>query len=411
MNSLGNWNTLSNGTGVPAPNGAFSDPVHNWNINGQSSGTVAANWALAGDLEASNVFTINLNSGVSFTLGGDYIGYTNFFIIGTSNNIVGYSGSTVNMPSMTSISTLQLSGTATKIARTVINVANILFSGSTQLNMVTYNLSATIGVNGGGSRHIPPGQAFWIQASSTPGANLTLSYSQTDPTNNTSILKTTPDHAVLQLTDDQGAQIDEIAVRFDQSATSHFDPELDAHKLGAGNGIPYIYIMQNGEAYSICSNTDSVTIYNVHINENNGPQQMRLSLKYNDLQSFTDVYLEDLITGTITRLSDGGHYSFAHTDQDDEDRFRLIFSNESIGIDEDLLTSVTASVVDDQLYIFNSDELQDLKVDIVDLNGRLLEQLQWQGSPLDLSHLKAGIYLARLYTNDTAINTQRILVK
>lgn len=889
MNSLSSWNDAPGGGGS-AP-GAFSNAVDNWNINGQPSGTVTANWTLAGDLEASTVFTINLNSGVSFTLGGDFIGYTNFFIIGTSNNIVGYSGSTVNMPSMTSILTLQLSGTATKIAREDVNVTNILFSGSTQLNMVTNKLSATtilgggtghviytqstdsaalpgisypadvlvtynatsgnqffpsgatfnegvtissgatvfalgnitvnntltiassstlnmktfkvsgtaaisgvgtssfitantdtdpfpdnssfygvqyegaanqyipdgttishnlilsmndtvfangslevdnsigflgnssldmgtgqltgtvatltfsgthyfrtahlstlpypddldfsntgmtvefygtgsqlipggtgathqtiynlilggsglkqltssryltVGNNGGslivepgvslltssgtelilngatvtmqanatssgqmyldgtlntsnspsisrqtyldlsssryfnlstgitgaslstlaesgativansgatgsvwywdattsrweapanttdavdpkvgytifggssngadflrsgtgtisadgtginnsdiaitlsyhdgtnsnaslfvggasgwgwnlianpytvtydwnsqtvpsnvnnaiyiwngtnyssfvggvptngGSRYIAPGQAFWVQASAVPGANLTLSYSQASPTNNVSILKTAPDHVMLRLADDQGTQLDEIAVRFDPMATNHFDPALDAHKLGAGYGIPYVYIMQNAEAYSICSTTDSTEVFDIYVNNNNGTSQLQFSLETADLQAFNKVYLEDTKTNTITLISDGSTYSFQHLDTDAKDRFKLHFSKSGVAIPELDATAITVASMNGELRIFNAEENSAWHGSIIDLNGRLMEQFDWNGSPVDISSLASGVYLVQLSDNNQQFVTRKIVVQ
>lgn len=258
-----------------------------------------------------------------------------------------------------------------------------------------------------GSRYIPPGQAFWVQTTATPDGNLTLPYGQTDPTNNTSILKTNPDHVKLHLSNTSGEMQDEIAVRFDPTATASFDAHLDAHKLGAATGVPYVYIMQDHEAYSICSTTDSIDAFEVYVKNNGGPAQLQFSLSSDDLRSFSKVYLEDTKSNTLTLLSDGSTYTFQHLDTDASDRFRLLFAKSGVELPESYGSKITASVDQGMLYLFNTVATESIEMELIDIAGRPVASMEWNNAPISVAHLPTGVY--HLIWKNRASQTQGVV--
>ena len=132
-----------------------------------------------------------------------------------------------------------------------------------------------------------------------------------------------------------------------------------------------------------------------------------------ELGSFTTVHIEDLHTGTTVELSNGGSYSFVHTDMDIEDRFVLKFSGSTIGIEEEVLENqVSMSIVDDELFIFNHSDALSLDAVLLDIQGRIITTFETGiASPrtsILLPNLSSGVYIVRYKTNEGHHGLQRI---
>lgn len=265
----------------------------------------------------------------------------------------------------------------------------------------------------GGSRYIAPGQAFWVQTTAAPGGTLDLDPAQLTVTEEPTMFKTKLDYVHLQLKDASGQQQDEIAVRFNSAATNGFDGSFDAHKLPNGIGIPNLSADFGNQPLSVSTAPATTTSFPVSLEANGGPQNLVFTLNQTELESFTTVYLEDLHTGTTVELSNGGSYSFVHTDLDIEDRFILKFSGSTIGVDEEAIEDAVAmSILNNELVIFNHSEVLSLDATILDIQGRVISSfvsdLESQRTSVALPNLPAGVYFIRYTTNNGKGGVQRI---
>ncbi|KAB2815834.1 T9SS type A sorting domain-containing protein [Phaeocystidibacter marisrubri] len=274
--------------------------------------------------------------------------------------------------------------------------------------------NGSVGV-AGGSELIPPAQAFWIQTTATPDADLTLSYSQTDASQSTPVLKSNPEYIKLNLWDDNGEMTDEIAIQFDPSATAGYDRNMDAHKLPSTLGHPYAFVALANKQMSICAASTSTTDFPVHLKPNNGSGVYTFTLQGNQLSSFTDAILEDKTNGQYTQLMRGGSYSFTVNQNDPEDRFVLHFNNNSVGLDDYSNTPLTVGLSGNQLILFNQNAIEGSRVagDILDLHGRLITQFDVEThsdrNVIPLPSLSAGVYMVRMTLNHETW-TERIVV-
>ena len=264
----------------------------------------------------------------------------------------------------------------------------------------------------GGTRYIAPGQAFWVQTTAAPGGTLDLDPSHltvAEPT----FLKTKLDYVHLQLKKASGQQLDEIAVGFNAAATNGFDGSFDAHKLPNSVGIPNLSADFGNQPLSISRAPSTTTDFPVRLESNGGPQNLMFTIDQTELGSFTTVHIEDLHTGTTVELSNGGSYSFVHTDMDIEDRFVLKFSGSTIGIEEEVLENqVSMSIVDNELFIFNHSDALSLDAVLLDIQGRIITTFETGiASPrtsILLPNLSSGVYIVRYKTNEGHHGLQRI---
>ena len=276
------------------------------------------------------------------------------------------------------------------------------------------NYSSYVGGSGtnGGSRYIAPGQAFWVQTTATPGGTLDLLPSKltvAEPV----FLKTNLDYVHLQLKKASGQQLDEIAVGFNAAATNGFDGSFDAHKLPNSVGTPNLSADFGNQPLSISRAPSTTTDFPVRLESNGGPQNLMFTIDQTELGSFTTVHIEDLHTGTTVELSNGGSYSFVHTDMDIEDRFVLKFSGSTIGIEEEVLENqVSMSIVDNELFIFNHSDALSLDAVLLDIQGRIITTFETSiASPrtsILLPNLSSGVYIVRYKTNVGHHGLQRI---
>ncbi|NVK26398.1 MAG: T9SS type A sorting domain-containing protein [Flavobacteriia bacterium] len=261
------------------------------------------------------------------------------------------------------------------------------------------------GGTNGGTQYIAPGQAFWVQTTATPDADLTLSTSQLTVDQSPAFLKTKMDLVKLQLLDDSGQVLDESVVHFENAATNSFDGMYDAHKLPNGDGIPTMYVDLNSRHYSICTTPQSTDEFPINVESNNGASSLTIRLDDSELESYGTAVLEDLKTGTLTVLTNGGSYSFNQTASDSKERFLLKFYDSKIGIEEQLSNNLGVSVGENQLTFFTSSDVSQIDGVLLDMQGRQILRFDTpvtsDKTTLDTPSLAPGVYIVQYTTNGT----------
>ena len=132
------------------------------------------------------------------------------------------------------------------------NITNATYiSRSKTANTATFNNG--VGLNGG-SAFIPSGQGFMVWANG-PGASIVVTPNACITTQNPSVLRSAAPQDVVKINISNTSDLqDQIALRWDASATSGFDDHLEAHKMSNLNGVNLSF-MQAAEQVAILAAT------------------------------------------------------------------------------------------------------------------------------------------------------------
>lgn len=207
-----------------------------------------------------------------------------------------------------------------------------------------------IGTNGG-SRYIPSSQAFWVRAvAAAPAVAMTETVkSNQDPLYMHSVQNPVPYLLKLKLVTSTGN--DETVIRFDAGGSDTFDIGYDALKLASSDTLaPYIAsTLDSVEEYSINTmgplTADRVVPLRVY-RYNSGTFAIQRDSSSN-MPAGACIIIEDLLTGTITPLPEGGYYQYYHNGGDTSVRFLLHFSP---GLEKGSIASVCPSSADGKAY-------------------------------------------------------------
>lgn len=242
---------------------------------------------------------------------------------------------------------------------------------SVAINSPNYHTPAVI-PNGS----IQVGQGFFVKAKN----NGTVNFTNAQRTNNQDhqFLKTTTEnhHIWLNLTSNEGADVNQILIGYVAGATMGFDSNYDGKSYGnVGNFLSSIidnekYVIQ-GRALPF-STTDEVPLG--WYCETAGTYKIKLSNWDGVFQGNQEVFIKDNITGTTTNIKTTP-YTFTSTTGTFNNRFSIVY--------EQNLGGITHHVNDNKVIVHKKDHtfhvtsLVKIMKDILvyDLSGRLIYQL------------------------------------
>lgn len=175
------------------------------------------------------------------------------------------------------------------------------------------------GVNGG-SPLIKACETFWVQAA---GPDPSLEINETAKVTSWEVQTNTTDD-YIQLAFSGLGQADELVVAFDEMATSNFDPARDAFKFISGSSL---------NVYTLSDDSTQLAINSCPLNEGDFaiPVVTKIGSASNfevevtnlpELEPGVCFTLEDLVTGEIFALEEGGTIPF-DSEAVDETRFML----------------------------------------------------------------------------------------
>lgn len=185
---------------------------------------------------------------------------------------------------------------------------------------------AGVGVNGG-SKYIPSGQSFWVQAT---GVSPVLTATENIKSNSSrGFLKPAEmpsNNPLIKLQVKNSSYKDEMVVRFIDEASTAFDKGKDALKVNSSSPyVPKMYSTTDSTNYSINSlpKTDSLIVIPISTKVGfNGNYKLNL-ISLQDFEDAACILLEDLLTGEVYNLKAFSTATIAMNTQDVQPRFEL----------------------------------------------------------------------------------------
>jgi hypothetical protein len=338
---------------------------------------------------------------------------------------------------------------ATGWTKTNVNNTIYFYSGVSGLSNYHYYIGTggetpSIGINDGTNR-IPPMQGFFVHASAngTLGVtNATRVHSNQayykngtnddDLRNKLQTQGTGKAINAIQIADDpseyQGGSVEEIplvrlqasgngltdetVVRFFSGSGVNFDDDFDAYKL-FGDGYPQIYSISQDQT-ELAINTlpvyDEETVIPIGFTS---PDEGEYTITLSELIKFesgTDLYLEDLQTGIIQKITEDPVYTFTSSPIDEFNRFLLHFSN-PMGISDDSMPTISVYAFESIVYVQLPDN-NTSQVVIYDLMGQEILRHQSKGEELVRINvdIETGYYLVKVQTGEQFIS-QKVFIK
>ncbi|MFZ4521018.1 MAG: T9SS type A sorting domain-containing protein [Bacteroidales bacterium] len=253
---------------------------------------------------------------------------------------------------------------------------------------------------------IPALNGFMVQVDATFGGNNSLTIPTSARTHDATAWYKSTDypHIVLVARDPAGQTAQQTVIRFDEGATTGFDPAFDSHFLSGY--APLFYSVAGSEHLS----TNSLP-------EVGGTVQIPVSFVKNDGSNFTieakkisnlfgPVILNDLKTNSSQDLTLNPVYSFTSTSGDDPNRFLVTFH--SVGINETQTGKVfTIYTSGNTLYVTDVTGKNQGVVYVYNLMGQRLLQQNVGGNLTKITlNTPTGYYLLKIVTNDHAYTTK-----
>jgi hypothetical protein len=187
-------------------------------------------------------------------------------------------------------------------------------------------------------------------------------------------------------------------IRFAEDVTSGFDKNGDAHKLfSETEGIPQIYTIAGNEKLAINALPETETVSMGFTATSPGTY----TLETTETSDFSQVYLEDKVTGTVTDLLTVS-YSFSYTEGDNSDRFVIHFQDVSVSSGEESGISVFSA--QNNVIVGNTSNLEG-KIAIYNVVGQCIKAVELENgtNTIALDHTN-GIYIVKVHTTSGVVN-------
>ncbi len=255
-----------------------------------------------------------------------------------------------------------------------------------------------------GTRYIAPFQGFFVQLSTntTPNfafdADARVVSGQTVELNKTTTANPQLDGINLAVATANGGARDDIYVGFEALATVGYDREWDAQKLLNPEGVPNLSVSLGGELYSICRVPYSGPwSFPLKLDYATDGEAMNITVDQTNLQSFGQVTLEDLKTGSTHDLT-LGVYNFTYDKGYGPQRFILHFGKANIGLEETAGELPLFAYATEQGLTVELGTLEDARISVYNLAGQLVASRQASKGPVPIPLEKHGVYLLRVET-------------
>ena len=165
------------------------------------------------------------------------------------------------------------------------------------------------------------------------------------------INKTTVDNSLF-IKASSSNSFDIMRIYFNEEATFGYDRLWDAYKLFSNaDGVPQIYTMGGEDMLATNAMQATEMVPMSFFAKTNG----EYTIEAIETSTFSQVYLQDLVTGDVTDLMTSS-YTFDYTTGDDANRFIIHFA--PVGIGENLMNGVSIWSTDNNIYVSVPKELK-----------------------------------------------------
>lgn len=209
---------------------------------------------------------------------------------------------------------------------------------------------------------------------------------------------------VMDVIGEQSA--DRVWIFAKEGASHGFDNGWDGRKM-AESGIAQLYVAGSDESQLQVATVP--TMENVLLGfEADADGKYTLEFSLSEQLNTVDIHLQDLVTGTSQRLSDGGSYQFEAKKGDTAARFRLSQSGEFKAPDDEALIDIEPAG-DGKVMIRNRGGSA-CTAFISNDKGAVLQRVEVSaGGEKVLENMSAGVYVIRLQ-NATVNDARRVVV-
>ncbi len=289
--------------------------------------------------------------------------------------------------------------------RTNIDATIYVYDLGASGNYLTYNTSGTGTLPNG---YIAPAQGFWIKANNS-GASLTIPQSERRHTPQPFFKKSGNKNELL-ITVKGNEKADKMIVMFDNNASPEFDSEFDAWKLKGDIDAPQLYaITKSGElTVNALPFEDDDLVVPVGLEAGtDATYNMEFD---NSLNDEITVYLEDLLTGEISDISNNLVYKFTSSTKDTPHRFNLHFTksgNDNIITDKHLKIYSYGNTV----YV-NNPSGSPCGITIYDVMGKVVASKQYSGDNMYKISLNTspGYYVVKVRSKNN-LTVKKVVIR
>ncbi|MBN1340789.1 MAG: T9SS type A sorting domain-containing protein, partial [Bacteroidales bacterium] len=260
------------------------------------------------------------------------------------------------------------------------------------------DLSYVQGVGGTGSQYIPPMQGFFVNA--TTSGTFTLDNSVRTHNGSSIFYKSSnPDLLVLEVSGEQYS--DQSWIHFNDAAGAEHDGVYDAYKrISLSNSqLPQIYsITPGGDKLSVngMPETESVKLGLTAVSSG------EFTIRASQLMESRTAILEDLRTGRYTDISTDT-YTFSYKAGETAERFMLHFNME--------MSSTEPAIYASGNYIYiNTASDEEGKVQVYDLTGRMITEMELRGNLTQIVSPGTGIWLVKVMQG-TEVSARKLYTK
>ncbi|GGP06572.1 hypothetical protein GCM10010992_27110 [Cloacibacterium rupense] len=266
---------------------------------------------------------------------------------------------------------------------------------------------------------IKVGQGFLVKAKVSGTSNLVFSNTMRKTSSNSNFfnrvaIKSSSENSVdrfwLKLSTPLQME-NKILIAYKPEATNDFETDYDAPLMVVGSDSFYS-ILENkklaihGRKYPLVN--DDVVPLGASFFED-GTYTISLEEKEGIFDSAQPIYLRDHFTGKITNLSQE-NYTFSATKGVTDQRFEIIYKNETLGTDNSSKNELLVYQTGDLIKISSPENIN--KVSVYDASGRLMHQWKASGknTEMNASKLSSGLYIVNIETIN-ATQSKKILKK
>ncbi len=266
----------------------------------------------------------------------------------------------------------------------------------------TVTSATTTSASEGGSTpsgYISTGQGFLIKVIDNT-KNVIFKNSHRKASNNTQFYKKSSSENTLLRINLKGNQdnFSQAAIVFDNESTAEFDKGYDAIAIKSYN--TNIHSKISNQEFVINSLPKSSLEETIELGVETGdliPFTISLSESAN-IEEGVEVLLKDNLLGINTDLRNSD-YEFTpdRTNQKHDNRFSIELVQQTLDVNDDVVNDITWSVKNNILFIRSNSILKKSKLNITDMNGRIVKSDLIDGShnmvSVSIEELNSGVYI------------------
>jgi hypothetical protein len=382
-----------------------------------SSWQFVSNWRIAADTFINATSTSAITPGRGFLAYGgtngvadlsspvtlDLTGSLNSSVIGAPGLVKGdkpYNGwIMMGNPYLATLDWKNMYGTSD-----VSGISSTIYFYNTSLGIWnSYNAVTNTGT-GNGSNVIAPFQAFMVKANSSSIPTMNFRTSQTSVSASNYNFRQQHVYPIVRLNvEKNGALVQTALTLMAAQASSGFDSEYDSPYPGSFNGHDFYSL--TGVDIKLQQNSRPLLptgISEPYYFEFNGTGSYSISSTFENIDPTWSVFLEDKINGAMHNLRNGA-YAFNHQPTNMKDRFVLHINSIATGVYEHGVNDEPiVSIQNDVLSVRFGAELKNRKLEVIDLEGRILRTILMENSSsiqIDIAELAQSVYLLRTSLN------------